>query len=147
MNNREIKFRGKRVDNGQWVEGDLLHGVNHKSGKMFILPIRGGVMALGHGLDPLDGYEVTPESVGQYTGLKDKTGKEIYESDLVRVDDCVCGNPIDGFKDGVYKVEYCLPDCAFCLVQLDGKNAISFNECMEYEIIGSVFDNPELLSP
>jgi ribosomal protein L27 len=76
---REIKFRGKRIYDGIFVEGDLIHGVNHKLGKTYILPIRGGVMALGHGLDPMDGYEVIPESVGQYIGLKSKSGEDVYD--------------------------------------------------------------------
>ena len=81
----------------------------------------------------------------QFIRLLDRNGKEIYEGDIVNVDDSVCGNPIDGYKEGVYKVEYCLPDCAFCLVQLDEMGGIAFNEVMEYEIIGNIHENPELL--
>ena len=141
--NREIKFRGKRVDNEKFVKGDLLHGVNHKKGKMYILPIIGGVMGLGHGLDPLDGYEVMSETVGQYTGLKDKNGKEIYEGDIVQI-------TIGGVKFnfgvvtfGKFKAE--IYECYGWYVYLNGKQTSEAGLYEEFEIVGNVYENPELL--
>jgi uncharacterized phage protein (TIGR01671 family) len=79
----------------------------------------------------------------QFTGLKDSAGREIYEGDIVRVD---CSEIGGAYNDGVYKVTYLLPDCAFFLEQLDQLNAIAFNECYQYEVIGNVYENPELLA-
>lgn len=139
---REIKFRGQRVDNAKLVEGDLIHGVNHKKGKVFILPVVGGVMALGHGLDPLDGYEVNPETVGQFTGLKDKNGKEIYEGDVYKVPEHY---PASGGKwtEQIAKVVY--ENGCFRLRSNKGFVAAisSFSDLIER--IGNIYENPELI--
>ena len=123
---REIIFRGKRIDNGEWVEGFFIADyIHHKSGASIVWA--GGCVW----------HEVAPETVGQFTGLLDKNGKKIFDGDVVEVD---CSGVSGAMEDGRYKVEYVLPDCGFLLVQIDEQSAISFNECYIYEIIGNIHD-------
>ena len=71
---REILFKAKRLDNGEWVEGSVTH---NRLGDAFITPID----AASH----LDAIQVDPETVCQYAGLKDKNGVKIFEGDKVQV--------------------------------------------------------------
>lgn len=132
---REIKFRGKRIDNGEWVYGDLLHVKD----KTHILFADEESMAI----DCLKNYKVSPETVGQYTGLKDKNGKEIYEGDIIGL----------SYRDGclIAEVVYNEEETAFCLKLIDrkaiGTRSLGNWLSLGYEcaIIGNAHDNPEMV--
>lgn len=130
---REIKFRGKRTDNGGWVYGSLIW-VQNASGQL-------GHSNKDYQIKPhkvfADGHFVIKSTIGQYTGLKDKNGKEIYEGDFLKVGD-----------DMVY-VFWKKPLATFALSKTDWAFDHYFLEAVrpeECEVIGNRHENPELFN-
>lgn len=123
---REIKFRGFNRKNKQWLYGFYLQN----RGAHFVCPDE---FATGKSWDD---YEIGPATVGQFTGLKDKNGKEIYEGDVFSLDAfCI-------------KVIYRQDNCSFVLRKDDSSGwelPLDVPLCRDYAVIGNIHDNPELL--
>lgn len=140
---REILFRGKRKDNGKWIYGNLIKRDNVREWEYYIAQNNSG-------------YEVIPDTVGQYTGLTDKNGKKIFEGDIVKHH--------FGEEKGIVKFgEYRQPfnddihtkHIGFYIDWVSGEQKdllrkdlgywAGINNKYDYEIfIGNIHDNPEL---
>lgn len=121
---REILFRGKRLDNGEWVLGDL----HHRGREVVITSYYTKTYAT-----------VDPATVGQFTGLDDKNGRRIFEGDL-----CLCDRHInDSFDKTVFEISFDPLRGYYGESNLGNEfDADSFEMC---EVIGNIHDNPELL--
>jgi len=145
---RPIEFRGKRVDNGEWVYGDLVHGQGPKYGEYYILP---HTQFYPKGCHDLDGWHIDPATVGQFTGLHDRDGKKIWEGDVC-VSDYDTSNPspilFGEFSDcGAEDKETIV---GFYWQESSGEK-YAFGRCvrgsMSYiSVIGNIHDNPELVT-
>lgn len=131
---REIKFRGMNTD-GEWLYGDLIH----QDGLSHIAPIDSSTS--------IEDSFVMAVTVGQYTGLKDKNGKEIYEGDIVETiqpTGCKTFMP-----DGQIKLNSWVNKSS-SVVEWQDDNNPRWKGCLRYgsgtlEIIGNIYENPELL--
>lgn len=132
---REIMFRGK-MDDGEWVYGSFCMDAREQFNGL--CGVDGFIRLHDKTKGKMQTYEVDRETVGQYTGLKDKYGKRIFEGDIVEGADFTAedgGYGVVGFDDGAFEII--------------GNNCCgTFHENYwgrDFEVIGNIHDNPELL--
>lgn len=124
---REIKFRGKRIDTGKWVYGSLLQW---KDGDATICANE------SENNNVLIKHDVNPDTVGQYTGKKDRNGKDVWEGDLLRTP-----------EGDIMVVEWRDAQIITRCVRPHNpryKNSLTFAYPVSV-VIGNIYDNPELL--
>lgn len=124
---RDILFRAQRTDTKEWVYGYYacavdIHGLKQHN-----------ILVSDNSLGYFEWVDVIPETVGQYTGLKDKNENKIFEGDIVK-----------NSKGMIGKIIYVQSFCGFCIADDNGLSSLD-DTCIDIEVIGNIFDNPELL--
>ena len=136
---REILFRAKRIDNGEWVEG--YYGIKGKGTDIenhyIMVPTFQSSIGNYDYMCYFTDVHIDSETLCQYTGLKDKDGNRIWENDIVRIK-----NSMD---EGIGNIEF-----YGGMWYVDGEPSNSLHDIVEYddgelEVIGNIFDTPELL--
>ena len=133
---REILFHGKRVDNGEWVEGDLLQTRYHSGHIEYQIMPQTPVSSA---------VPVLPETIGQFTGLADKNGVRIFEGDICRFkrfNDIHVGEIVFNVTTASFIMRY------QSIVGAYGEKATQkmlLSVCDDIEVIGNIHDNPELM--
>ena len=136
--NREILFRGKRKDNGEWGYGYYSVDRIRKVNRFYVAPIIWQTVEDGGG-----GAEITPETVGQYTGIIDALGTKIFEGDIVEFEDRAVDSDeifitrgVVAFADGQFYITNRLT------VEMED---LVFMGKLDGEVVGNMYDNPELM--
>lgn len=149
----EIKFRGKRVDNGEWMYGhyfltrwpDLHPFLGNKEERDFFtecLKLNGRKWfdAIQDNIDPMTVKQVVPSTIGQYINKEDDHDNEIYKGDICKVTSCM---------DEVYIGEVVWNEELLCWALDYGEDLYDLHDIIHcehsIEIIGNIYENPELL--
>ena len=133
---REIKFRGKTVS-GEWVYGNLTIL------RQTIRNVERGTYISNDAGMPF-AYQVIPETVGQYIGLEDQNGTDVYEGDIIRKEMCAPDDMAYGFYGDEGIIEYHKNAMRY-VIRRDDDDTVVFWDMSSCEIIGNIYENPELL--
>ena len=140
--NREILFRGKSIGTGEWLYGNLFnYGLTAPTNVPCI-----SVCVPASWEEAYSLYAVHPDTIGQYTGLKDKNGKKIFEGDILEY----IGKREDNMNK-VYRRKVVFHEGMFALLSKDLQAYSALNyHCMKdgrsaWRVIGNIHDNPELI--
>lgn len=137
---REILFRGKRLDNGEWIDGSLcISGISAYivyDKDFYTSPMNGESVLCSDRF-----FEVDPDTVGQFTSLSDEAGTKIYEGDIIKIRDTY------GHKNGKKIIDYrvCDVSYSFGAMRLGGSMQSLSTYNNSSEVIGNIYDNSELL--
>ena len=132
MNDRYL-FRAKRIDNGEWVQGCLIvDEAENDECRYRILPIKSF---------QLFAFPVDQSTICQCSGLKDKNGNLVFENDIM------CAHLDDSFPEDITYASVIWGDSGYCLKEKDSIdiNPLEIIDMENFEVIGNIFDNPELL--
>lgn len=134
---REIKFQGKSKKTEKWIYGDLIQWKS--KGRCSITPQEGDQWK-----SPSD-FEVYPDSVGQFSGLLDKDGTEIYEGDIVETFiGNICEIKWDRVEESTSHFDFNYT--GFCFRHIEQKLNYHLDSTEESKVIGNIYNNPELLT-
>ena len=135
--NRKILFRGQRLNNSEWIEGNLLLSDDGKVARIIIWNNIG-----------YDEYPVDPATIGQYTGVVDKNGKQVYEGDIIGYTD-TGETSVFGVVKWYHEGNFYINSDSYC-------NYTSDNDCAnvgymlnrattKLQVMGNIYDNPSML--
>lgn len=142
--NREILFKAKRLDNGEWVEGYYMPRPNSPGKPRYYIVL----------LSQARWYEIDSDTICQFTGLTDKNGKLIWENDIVRFqfDNDDCPFPNKDTRKRIGKIFFSDFRVSWSIAMGRKGSKTLNNDLFKYaqngnrvEVFGNVFDNPELL--
>lgn len=136
--NREILFKAKRKDNGEWVEG--YYRADPDLNMRFICGWDYYLSENGLEREPFE-YEIDPDTLCQYTGLTDKNGEKIWENDILKAH-------LDAdYPEGTTYTRILWNETGFCSNENHSRDIETFGkwDAEHFEVCGNIFDNPELL--
>jgi uncharacterized phage protein (TIGR01671 family) len=125
---REVLFRAKRIDNGEWIEGfyEIRHCALDNIKHLIFWSTSATVWEYA---------EIDPETLCQFTGLTDKHGNKIWENDIVK----------DFVNGDVYSCKWNHSNCEYELWNDKESFGLGYAALYNYQVMGTIFDNPELL--